>query len=79
MPDHWKTPITGHQQRCRVLAPHRHSNKFLDPVRDGVVLPILHLNCYKIANPTVLDDRAAHIQGLDRPARDGDADPSVTS
>ena len=31
-----------------------HSNKFLDPVRDGAVLPILHLNGYKIANPTVL-------------------------
>ncbi len=30
------------------------SNKFVDPVRDGVVLPILHLNGYKIANPTVL-------------------------
>jgi xylulose-5-phosphate/fructose-6-phosphate phosphoketolase len=31
-----------------------HSNKFLDPARDGAVLPILHLNGYKIANPTVL-------------------------
>ncbi|MDH6194298.1 xylulose-5-phosphate/fructose-6-phosphate phosphoketolase [Mycobacterium frederiksbergense] len=31
-----------------------HSNKFLDPVVDGAVLPILHLNGYKIANPTVL-------------------------
>jgi len=31
-----------------------HSNKFLDPKRDGAVLPILHLNGYKIANPTVL-------------------------
>jgi xylulose-5-phosphate/fructose-6-phosphate phosphoketolase len=31
-----------------------HSNKFLDPTRDGAVLPILHLNGYKIANPTVL-------------------------
>ncbi|HEX9122767.1 MAG TPA: phosphoketolase family protein, partial [Actinomycetota bacterium] len=30
------------------------SNKFLDPARDGAVLPILHLNGYKIANPTVL-------------------------
>jgi xylulose-5-phosphate/fructose-6-phosphate phosphoketolase len=30
-----------------------HSNKFLNPVRDGAVLPILHLNGYKIANPTV--------------------------
>ena len=31
-----------------------HSNKFLNPVRDGAVLPILHLNGYKIAGPTVL-------------------------
>jgi xylulose-5-phosphate/fructose-6-phosphate phosphoketolase len=31
-----------------------HSNKFLNPIRDGAVLPILHLNGYKIANPTVL-------------------------
>src|ERR1700738_323784 len=31
-----------------------HLNKFLNPVRDGAVLPILHLNGYKIANPTVL-------------------------
>jgi xylulose-5-phosphate/fructose-6-phosphate phosphoketolase len=31
-----------------------HSNKFLNPQRDGAVLPILHLNGYKIANPTVL-------------------------
>ena len=30
-----------------------HSNKFLNPARDGVVLPILHLNGYKIANPTI--------------------------
>ncbi|WP_435874878.1 phosphoketolase family protein [Nonomuraea dietziae] len=36
------------------LAASWHSNKFLDPQRDGVVLPILHLNGYKIANPTVL-------------------------
>ncbi|MFI9591641.1 phosphoketolase [Nonomuraea sp. NPDC052265] len=36
------------------LAASWHSNKFLDPRRDGVVLPILHLNGYKIANPTVL-------------------------
>ena len=31
-----------------------HSNKFLDPARDGAVLPILHLNGYKIANPAIL-------------------------
>jgi xylulose-5-phosphate/fructose-6-phosphate phosphoketolase len=36
------------------LAAAWHSNKFLDPVTDGVVLPILHLNGYKIANPTIL-------------------------
>ena len=36
------------------LATSWHSNKFLNPVRDGAVLPILHLNDYKIANPTVL-------------------------
>jgi xylulose-5-phosphate/fructose-6-phosphate phosphoketolase len=36
------------------LAAAWHSNKFLDPVNDGAVLPILHLNGYKIANPTVL-------------------------
>jgi xylulose-5-phosphate/fructose-6-phosphate phosphoketolase len=31
-----------------------HSNKFLNPARDGAVLPVLHLNGYKIANPTIL-------------------------
>ncbi len=36
------------------LAASWHSNKFLNPARDGVVLPILHLNGFKIANPTVL-------------------------
>ncbi len=36
------------------LATAWHSNKFLNPVTDGVVLPILHLNGYKIANPTIL-------------------------
>src|SRR5271156_3237283 len=36
------------------LAASWHSNKFLNPVRDGAVLPILHLNGYKIANPTIL-------------------------
>ena len=45
-----------------------HSNKFLSPVRDGAVLPILHLNGYKIANPTVLariphDELAALFRG----------------
>ncbi|HZE85684.1 MAG TPA: phosphoketolase family protein, partial [Puia sp.] len=37
------------------LATAWHSNKFLNPVTDGTVLPILHLNGYKIANPTILD------------------------
>src|SRR5438270_1525415 len=36
------------------LAASWHSNKFLNPVRDGAVIPILHLNGYKIAGPTVL-------------------------
>jgi xylulose-5-phosphate/fructose-6-phosphate phosphoketolase len=36
------------------LATSWHSNKFLNPVTDGVVLPILHLNGYKISNPTIL-------------------------
>jgi xylulose-5-phosphate/fructose-6-phosphate phosphoketolase len=43
------------------LATSWHSNKFLNPVRDGAVLPILHLNGYKIANPTVLS-RISHAQ-----------------
>ncbi len=36
------------------LATAWHSNKFLNPIRDGAVIPILHLNGYKIANPTIL-------------------------
>src|SRR6202521_233185 len=36
------------------LATSWHSNKFLNPASDGAVLPILHLNGYKIANPTLL-------------------------
>ncbi|HTN60284.1 MAG TPA: phosphoketolase family protein, partial [Devosia sp.] len=36
------------------LAAAWHSNKFLNPARDGAVLPILHLNGYKIANPTIM-------------------------
>jgi xylulose-5-phosphate/fructose-6-phosphate phosphoketolase len=47
------------------LAASWHSNKFLNPARDGAVLPILHLNGYKIANPTVLarigDDELASL------------------
>ena len=41
------------------LATAWHSNKFLNPVRDGAVLPILHLNGYKINNPTILS-RVSH-------------------
>jgi xylulose-5-phosphate/fructose-6-phosphate phosphoketolase len=41
------------------LAASWHSNKFLNPIRDGAVLPILHLNGYKIANPTLLS-RISH-------------------
>jgi xylulose-5-phosphate/fructose-6-phosphate phosphoketolase len=43
------------------LATSWQSNKFLDPVTDGAVLPILHLNGYKISNPTVL----ARIEGAE--------------
>jgi xylulose-5-phosphate/fructose-6-phosphate phosphoketolase len=47
------------------LAASWHSTKFLDPARDGAVLPILHLNGYKIANPTVLARIPdAELQGL---------------
>jgi xylulose-5-phosphate/fructose-6-phosphate phosphoketolase len=42
------------EAECGPLATSWHSNKFLNPVTDGAVLPILHLNGYKIANPTVL-------------------------
>ncbi|MBD2022579.1 phosphoketolase family protein, partial [Leptolyngbya sp. FACHB-36] len=47
------------------LAASWHSNKFINPARDGAVLPILHLNGYKIANPTVLarmsDEELEHL------------------
>src|SRR4051794_10813390 len=50
------------------LAASWHSNKFVNPARDGAVLPILHLNGYKIANPTVLarlpnDELASLMEG----------------
>ncbi len=50
------------------LAASWHSNKFLNPARDGAVLPILHLNGFKIANPTLLarippEELAALLQG----------------
>ena len=44
----------GEAEEAGPLATSWHSNKFLNPVSDGVVLPILHLNGYKIANPCVL-------------------------
>ena len=44
----------GRRGRDRAFATSWHSNKFLNPARDGAVLPILHLNGYKIAGPTVL-------------------------
>ncbi|MBV8953092.1 MAG: phosphoketolase family protein [Solirubrobacterales bacterium] len=51
------------------LAASWHSNKFLNPARDGVVLPVLHLNGYKIANPTILariepDELRALLEGF---------------
>jgi xylulose-5-phosphate/fructose-6-phosphate phosphoketolase len=42
------------EAECGPLAASWHSNKFLNPVRDGAVLPILHLNGYKIAGPTLM-------------------------
>jgi xylulose-5-phosphate/fructose-6-phosphate phosphoketolase len=66
------------------LATSWHSNKFLNPVRDGAVLPILHLNGYKIANPTVLaripDDELAalfHGYGYEPYLVAGDDPPAV--
>ena len=66
------------------LATAWHSNKFLDPVGDGAVLPILHLNGYKIANPTVLaridDDDLADLfrgYGWDPYLVAGDDPPAV--
>ncbi|MEX2246894.1 MAG: phosphoketolase family protein [Dehalococcoidia bacterium] len=50
------------------LAASWHGNKFINPARDGIVVPVLHLNGYKIANPTVLariprDDLKALLEG----------------
>jgi xylulose-5-phosphate/fructose-6-phosphate phosphoketolase len=54
-PDLIVTVIVGDgEAETGPLATAWHSNKFLNPVRDGAVLPILHLNGYKIANPTIL-------------------------
>ncbi len=47
--------VVGHgEAETGPLATAWHSNKFLNPVNDGAVLPILHLNGYKISNPTLL-------------------------
>src|SRR4029450_2138005 len=46
--------VEGGDAEPGALAPSWHSNKFLNPIRDGAVLPILHLNGYKINNPTLL-------------------------
>ena len=54
-PTCWSRPIVGDgEAETGPLATSWHSNKFINPATDGVVLPILHLNGYKIANPTVL-------------------------
>ena len=56
------------------LATGWHGNKFLNPRRDGAVLPILHLNGFKIANPTILaPDRARGTGGPDARLRLGSA------
>ncbi|KAG0920521.1 hypothetical protein G6F32_015558 [Rhizopus arrhizus] len=53
------------------LAASWHSSKFLNPARDGAVLPILHLNGYKIANPLRI---SADFRRGGRPARDASQD-----
>ena len=54
-PDLIATVIVGDgEAETGPLATSWHSNKFINPLTDGVVLPILHLNGYKISNPTVL-------------------------
>lgn len=54
-PDLIVTTIVGDgEAETGPLATSWHSNKFINPVKDGAVLPILHLNGYKISNPTVL-------------------------
>ena len=55
-PDLIATVVVGDgEAETGTLATSWHSNKFLNPKNDGAVLPILHLNGYKISNPTVLD------------------------
>jgi xylulose-5-phosphate/fructose-6-phosphate phosphoketolase len=65
------------------LATGWHSNKFLNPVTDGVVLPILHLNGYKIASPTVLarigdDELTSLLEGYGHSVYWVDGDDPVT-
>jgi len=61
-PDLIVTAVVGDgEAETGPLAASWHSNKFLNPIRDGAVLPILHLNGYKISNPTVLS-RISHRQ-----------------
>ena len=54
-PDLLVTVVVGDgEAETGPLATSWHSNKFLNPIRDGAVLPVLHLNGYKINNPTIL-------------------------
>jgi len=59
-PDLLVTVVVGDgESETAPLATSWHSNKFLNPIRDGAVLPVLHLNGYKINNPTILS-RISH-------------------
>ena len=65
-PDLIATCVVGDgESETGPLAASWHSNKFLNPAHDGAVLPILHLNGYKIANPTILgrmsDEEVKHL------------------
>ena len=54
-PDLWVCCVIGDgEAETGPLATSWHSNKFMNPARDGAVIPVLHLNGYKIAGPTVL-------------------------
>jgi xylulose-5-phosphate/fructose-6-phosphate phosphoketolase len=64
-PDLVVTVVVGDgESETAPLATSWHSNKFLNPIRDGAVLPILHLNGYKINNPTILS-RVSHQELVD--------------
>ena len=60
----WSHACRRRRGRNRAVAAGWHSNKFLDPVGDGAVLPILHLNGYKIANPTCWPESADELESL---------------